>query len=198
MRTVLHVGCGRKDIRGLPAFFQDGSWSEIRLDIDRDVRPDVIGTMTDMGAVPTGSVHALFSSHNVEHLYPHEVPAALAEFRRVLSPDGFALVTCPDLQAVAALIGQDRLLEPAYHSGMGPIAPLDILYGHRASIARGNRFMAHRGGFTMRTLGQALADAGFGRVMAKRRPVAFDLWALALVPDDQTALEVIAKLLMPT
>ena len=43
------------------------------------------------------SVDAVFSSHNIEHLYPHEVPLALKEFMRVLKPDGFVLMTCPDL-----------------------------------------------------------------------------------------------------
>jgi predicted SAM-dependent methyltransferase len=55
------------------------------------VQPDVLGTMTDMSAVATGSVDAVVSSHNMEHLYPHEVPLALAEFVRVLKPDGRAL-----------------------------------------------------------------------------------------------------------
>ena len=83
---------------------------------------------------------AVWSSHNVEHLYPHEVPVALAEFRRVLKPEGFAIVTCPDLQAVAELVAQDKLTQPAYQSPSGPISPLDILYGHRPALALGNLF----------------------------------------------------------
>jgi SAM-dependent methyltransferase len=180
MPLVLHVGCGLKDIRSLPAPFRDGRWREIRLDISPANKPDVIGTMTDMKEVPTGSVHAVFSSHNIEHLYDHEVPLALSEFRRVLKPSGFAVITCPDLQGVAALIAADKLAEPAYHSPSGPITPLDILYGHRAAVAQGNHFMAHKTGFTARTLVKALTDAGFARVAATRRPgPSFDLWALA-------------------
>ena len=60
MPVVLHVGCGPKTILGLPPFFQDGTWSEVRLDIDPAVKPDVTGTMTDMSAVATGSVQAVF------------------------------------------------------------------------------------------------------------------------------------------
>ena len=177
-KRVLHVGCGRKDIRALPKPFRDGSWSEVRLDIDPAVKPDVVGTITDMAAIETGSMQAVFSSHNVEHLFPHEVPTAFAEFRRVLEGGGFAIVTCPDLQAVAKLVADDRLLKPAYKSGMGAIAPIDILYGHRASLAAGNHYMAHRGGFTLSTLTDALGKAGFGRIIGKaRRP--FQLWALA-------------------
>lgn len=179
MPLVLHVGCGLKDLSSMPAPFRDGSWREIKLDISAANRPDVIGSMTDMGEVASGSVDAVYSSHNIEHLHDHEVPVALAEFRRVLRDDGFALITCPDLQAVAALIAEDRLGEPAYRSPSGPITPLDILYGHRAAVARGNLYMAHKTGFTRRTLGEALGRARFASVIARRRPAQFDLWALA-------------------
>ena len=67
---------------------------ELRLDIDASVQPDVVGTTTDMSAVADGSVDALFSSHNIEHLYPHEVALALAEFG-ASSNRGFVLITCP-------------------------------------------------------------------------------------------------------
>jgi hypothetical protein len=143
------------------------------------VKPDVVGTMTDMSAVATGSVDALFSSHNIEHLYPHEVPQALAEFKRVLSPDGFVVITCPDLQSVCALVAEDKLTEPAYTSPAGPITPLDILFGHRPPMARGNLYMAHRCGFTQKVLTGTLQAAGFATVAAKRRGHPYyDLWAL--------------------
>ena len=44
------------------------------------VQPDVIGTITNMNAVEDVSVDSVFSSHNIEHLYAHEVPIAFAEF----------------------------------------------------------------------------------------------------------------------
>jgi predicted SAM-dependent methyltransferase len=178
-QTFLHIGCGpqRKDqtTRG----FNTDAWRELRLDIDHSVNPDIVGSMTDMAAVPDASVDALFSSHNIEHLYPHEVPVALAEFQRVLKPDGFAVITCPDLQSVCALVAADKLTEPAYESPAGPIAPLDILYGHRPAMARGNLFMAHRCGFTQKVLTATLQAAGFKMVASKSRPAAFDLWVIA-------------------
>jgi ubiquinone/menaquinone biosynthesis C-methylase UbiE len=135
--------------------------------------------MTDMSLLADASVNAIYSSHNIEHLYPHEVPLALKEFLRVLHDDGFAVVTCPDLQSVCALVAQDRLTEPAYTAPAGPIAPLDILYGHRPAMARGNLFMAHRCGFTQRVLIAVLQQSGFATVAAMARPAQFDLWALA-------------------
>jgi predicted SAM-dependent methyltransferase len=135
--------------------------------------------MTNMANVDTGSVSAIFSSHNIEHLYPHEVPLALTEFLRVLDDDGFLVVTCPDLLSVCALVAQDKLTEPAYQSPAGPIAPLDILYGHRAAMARGNLYMSHRCGFTQKVLVATLQAAGFKVVASKSRANHFDLWALA-------------------
>ena len=181
MNTFLHIGCGPKRKPQTTRGFNTDEWNEIRLDIDPTVQPDVTGTMTDMSAVKSATVDAIFSSHNIEHLYPHEVPVALAEFVRVLSDDGFAVITCPDLQSVCALIAQDRLTEAAYTSPAGPIAPLDILYGHRPAMARGNLFMAHRCGFTERVLRGTLQSAGFKSVasMARGRQPFFDLWAVA-------------------
>lgn len=178
MPDLLHVGCGQKRINQTTPGFATGQWSEIRLDIDENVNPDIIGTMTDMSAVRSESVDAVFSSHNIEHLYAHEVPVALGEFRRVLKEDGFVVITCPDLAAVAALIA-DGLVKPAYVSPAGPIAPIDILYGHRASIERGNHFMAHRCGFTEEVLRGTLAQSGFRSVGTARKPGQFALWAVA-------------------
>lgn len=179
MKTFLHVGCGRKRKAQAGAGFQGDDWREIRLDIDPGVEPDIVGTMTAMPAVAGGSVDAVFSSHNIEHLYPHEVPVALAEFARVLNDDGYAVITCPDLQSVCALVAQDRLTQPAYTSPAGPIAPLDILYGHRKSLAQGNLYMAHRCGFTLKILLGTLKAAGFANVFGVRRAAHFDLWAAA-------------------
>lgn len=181
MKSFLHVGCGPKHKDRTTRGFNTVNWTEIRLDIDASVNPDVIGTMTDMSAVASKSVDAVYSSHNIEHLYPHEVPVALAEFLRVLKPNGFFVVTCPDLQSVCKLIADDKLTEAAYTSPAGPIAPLDILYGHRPAMARGNLYMAHRSGFTQRVLSGTLQSCGFKSIatMARGQAPFFDLFALA-------------------
>ena len=181
MQTLLHVGSGPKNKEQTTRAFNNDSWKEIRLDIDPSVSPDVIGTMTDMSQVFSNSVDAVFSSHNIEHLYPHEVPLALAEFLRVLQENGFVVITCPDLQSVCALIANDKLTEPAYRSPAGPIAPIDILYGFRRSMAQGNLYMSHRCGFTEKVLRATLLTAGFKSVatMARGREPFYDLWALA-------------------
>lgn len=180
MPTLLHIGCGPKHKGQTTPGFNTDDWTELRLDIDASVHPDIIGTMTDLSAVEASSVDAIFSSHNIEHLYPHEVGTALAEFIRVLRPNGFLVITCPDLQEVCRLVAEDRLLDPAYTAPAGPITPLDILYGHRPPMASGNLYMAHRCGFTERVLIGTLREWGFQTVASKRRlHPHYDLYAVA-------------------
>lgn len=179
MKKFLHIGCGTKNKSQTTPVFASSEWDEIRFDIDESVKPDIIGTMTDMSGVESGSVDAIFSSHNIEHLYPHEVWLALSEFLRVLKPDGYLVVTCPDLQSVCKLVAEDKLTEAAYTSPAGPITPLDMLYGYRPSIAAGNLYMAHRCGFTQKVLVTTLQVSGFKSIASRARAPYFDLWAVA-------------------
>lgn len=192
MKTFLHVGCGPKNKNSTTKGFSSADWHELRFDIDESVNPDIVGTMTDMSQVKDASVDALFSAHNIEHLYPHEVPLALAEFKRVLKPGGFVVITCPDLQSVCALVAEDKLTDEAYLSPAGPIAPIDILYGHRPAMANGNLYMAHRCGFTKKVLTGTLQAAGFEMVVPfQRAHPAYDLWAIAAIPP-MTEQEIVA------
>ncbi|MGB9988661.1 class I SAM-dependent methyltransferase [Massilia sp. SM-13] len=186
LRRLLHVGCGTKNIRNLPAYFHHG-WQELRYDIDAKVNPDLTGSITDLGAVQDGSVTAIWSSHNLEHLNSFEVPRALEEFRRVLSSDGFAVITVPDLRAVARHIANDELEQPLYKAPAGAISALDVVFGHQAAIERGNGYMAHRTGFSARTLGQALVDAGFAEVRVHEGRH-WDLWAIATMPETDVRI----------
>lgn len=196
MKKLLHVGCGPQNKNGLKGF-SASDWQEIRFDIDPKVNPDIQGTLTDMSLVGAESVDAIFSSHNIEHVYPHEVPVVLAEFLRVLKPNGIVVITCPDLQIVCEAIAKDKLLEPLYESPAGPISPIDILYGHREYMRQGNLYMAHRSGFTYSALGGAFLAAGFKEIFGGRRPANFDLWLVAFKAETsaEQAKEIAATFL---
>ncbi|KAA0676606.1 class I SAM-dependent methyltransferase [Azospirillum brasilense] len=181
-RTVLNVGCGPRAISIIGTLFPAEGWRELRLDINPKADPDIIASMTDMPAVADGSIDAVWSSHNLEHLDPHEVPLALREFLRVLRPGGCLLLSVPDLQAIARRIAEDRIDEPLYESGAGPIFPLDVVYGFGPALAAGDRFMAHRTGFTPRMLETALRGTGFGPVIIWRLEEAYELRARAYRP----------------
>lgn len=178
MKTFLHVGCGYNDKSNCLGFEGD-DWKETRLDIDKDVSPDILGTLTDMNTVATGSVDAIYSSHSIEHIFPHEIAIALKEFYRVLNDDGIVVITCPDIQSVGEALTQDKLLEPIYESPMGPVTPFDILYGHRETTTDGNIFMAHKSGFTYSILDKVFSEAGFLARVGGRRPDACSLYLVA-------------------
>jgi len=178
MKKLLHVGCGTDNKKSLKGF-NNSFWSETRLDIDKNVQPDIVGSLTDMSLVDSRSVDALFSSHNIEHIFPHEVPTALREFNRVLSDDGFVVITCPDLVSVCKAVVNDRLMEPLYSSDAGPISPIDILYGYREFIEQGKIYMAHKTGFTYTSLLKAFQEAGFKSFIGGSRPKTFDLFLIA-------------------
>lgn len=179
-KRVLHVGCGQYNPRKLHQVFRNPEWLEVRLDIDPNVKPDIVASMTAMTPVADESVEAIYSSHNLEHLYAHEVPVALGEFFRVLKPGGFVLVTMPDLQKAAEYIAMGNLEGTVYESPAGPVSAIDIVYGFRPSIARGNTFMAHRTGYTADSLSKKLAASGFHRVNVERKNM--DLWGSGYKP----------------
>jgi protein O-GlcNAc transferase len=181
VKLVLHVGCGPADHHVLHESFQGPEWHEVRLDVDPGVKPDIVASISDMSPVASGSVDAVYSHHNIEHVFWHEVPRVMAEFFRVLKPGGEALISTPDLQSVAAEIAAGRLEDRLYRSEAGDISALDIVYGLRSDIEDGREYMAHRTGFTIRTLGRKLNQAGFVKIQVSRAP-GHALWARGLRP----------------
>ena len=182
MLSFLHVGCWHHTKHGLKGFNND-SWDEIRFDIDESVSPDIVGSLSDMSALNSASLDAVYSSHNIEHIFAHEVPIAVREFYRVLKDDGFVVITCPDLQSLGEAIAEDRLTDALYMSPTGPICPIDIIYGHRGYIEQGNPYMAHKTGFTYTSLATVFLQNGFAKVIGGRNLQPYSLWMIALKHD---------------
>ena len=62
---------------------------------------------TNMSTTPDASVDAICSHHNLHHAYPHQVVKELAEFFRVLKPEGFLVISCPDLQSLHTMVSDE-------------------------------------------------------------------------------------------
>ncbi|CCI32294.1 Methyltransferase type 11 (fragment) [Microcystis sp. T1-4] len=130
----------------------------------RAVNPDILGTITDLSAVPDNCVDRVFSSHNLEHIYHYEVPIALEEFKRILKPEGFLMIVVPDMQTAAEFVARgDMENEPLYISPGGPMRALWMFYGMGTEVP-GMPYMAHKTGFTSQNLNQKLQEANFARV----------------------------------
>ena len=73
-----------------------------------------------------------------------------------------------------------NLENTVYESPAGPVAAIDMVFGFRPSVARGNAFMAHRTGYTADSLGKKFSAAGFQRINVERKRL--DLWVIAYKP----------------
>jgi len=187
-KKILHVGCG--SYGKVHELFSGEEWQELRLDIDPHANPDIVNSITDMKDVESESVDAVYSSHNLEHLYPHEVVIALMEFLRVLKSDGFCLLSVPDIEVAAKFIAEGKITEPIYTSPAGPISPLDMFYGFRPSLANGNTFMAHKTGFTMESLSREFMNSGF-QWAKYAKDTGYSLWIKAYknIPSESVRNE---------
>jgi predicted O-linked N-acetylglucosamine transferase (SPINDLY family) len=175
-KTVLHVGSEAPGSGALPPPFDDPDWQEVRLDSGP---PDGDRIAAGLSTMAPGSIQGLWLAGGLDRLETGTVPLILAGFRRVLDADGVALVTVPDLQAVAALVAADRMDEAAVASPAGPLTPLEFLYGGRP---------ARRTGFTAGSLARALERAGFARTLVVPVPGDFTLLALAFATEPSPAV----------
>lgn len=174
-RVLVNLGAGASGQGRIPPAMAE--WRQIRVDIDPEMRPDVIADLTDLSAIADGVADVVWASHCVEHLFRHQVETALREIRRILKPEGVAFIFVPDLQAVAKVIAEDRLQDVLYESAAGPISAHDVVFGFGREVARGRVHMAHRTGFTPGVLVQSLKDAGYSDFVVRRGE--FELIAFA-------------------
>ena len=195
MKKLLHVGCNVLDKKGTIPYFFDDIWDEIRYDIDASVNPTIVGSLTDLGMIESGSIDAIYSAHNIEHLFEFEVDVALSEFYRVLKSDGFLVVACPDLMSVCKIVVEKGLYGRAYDTTGGiEITPHDMIYGWGRVIKSGNPFFAHKCGFDAQSMHHKLSDARFSDFASFVNQYDFTLWAIARKdPKDSTPIEVFAK-----
>jgi SAM-dependent methyltransferase len=179
--VVLNAGAGESDLAQLPRYFN--GWRQIRVDVNPALSPDLVASVTDLSAIADGSIDAIWSAHCVEHLFAHEVPLALKEFKRILNDTGFACIIVPDLQSIAEYLADDKLHETVYESSAGPITAHDMLWGFGPAIEGGASAMAHRCGFTPTLFLERLKAAEFGEIALRRR-ANLELAALALREDS--------------
>jgi len=192
-RSWLNIGSGPRGSGLRPPGFDAALWREVCLDADPRVAPDIVAPANDLRGVADASMDAVFSSHCIEHLYLDQAVPALQEWRRVLRPEGFLLMVCPDLQAAAEMIAQDRLLDVAYAG----ITPYDMVFSHQGLVRQGRKeghtFMEHKSGYTLSLLLNLIGQAGFAAHAGLRLRSRFELWVLATPESrDEPQMRVLA------
>jgi SAM-dependent methyltransferase len=183
-RKVLNVGGNDREIP-LPPIY--GGWEHVLLDIDPKVKPDVVCDARQMSKLPAGMYDAVYCSHNLEHYFRHEVPKVLAGFSHVLKDGGFVHIVVPDMEDLMRQVAERRLdIDDAfYHSPLGPVMVLDIIYGYSVEIEKsGNDYFAHKTGFTLKSLLAMLMRCGFRHVYSGAGNSEVVAFAFKLQPDE--------------
>ena len=168
MKKFLHVGPGGKDKSQSSHVYKLDEWEEVRLDVNKDTNPHILGSMTDLSMIKDGDFSGICSSHNLEHIFAHEVEKTLLGFERILDSEGELFIEVPDLMVCAEAIIKGNFNKTLYESPAGPITPMDMIYGHTKHIAAGNHYMAHKIGFTADILLATLKACGFKSVVVLR------------------------------
>ncbi|MBV9287424.1 MAG: methyltransferase domain-containing protein [Hyphomicrobiales bacterium] len=188
-RRVLNAGSGPSTHSSLHSAFNKPGWKELRIDVDPQCGADFVGSISDMRSlIEDASFDAIWCSHCLEHLYDHEALPAMREFKRILRDDGFALISSPNMDAIAKLLVSEDIESVAYVAPAGPIRLLDMIFGHTRSIEAGRPHMAHKTGFTADRLGRMATKAGFAEARVLEGDN-LDLWAALMMPKaDVSAL----------
>lgn len=135
-RTVLHLGSGGKR---LPDVINCDLYNPAA-----DRRWDA----RDLSEVPDGSIDMIEHHHLIEHLSAADLDRALAEWARVLKPDGLLVVSAPDLEAV---LRRWLAMDAGDRWGYG----IKMIYGSQE-----HEGMFHKNGFTPRRLADVLRPFG--------------------------------------
>lgn len=181
-QKVLNVGGNSKTTR-MPGHFDD--WQQLYLDIDPRWKPDVLCDARLLSSQPAQQFDAIFCSHNLEHYYAHDARKVLKGFLHVLTDTGFAEVVVPDIRATMTAMLENGLdiEDPLYQSPAGPISAHDMIYGFGPEIEKsGQDFMAHKAGFTQKSLLASLTRAGFPFVFSQLRSLEIRAIAFKVVP----------------
>jgi len=83
----------------------------VNLDINPDVKPDVIGDARSMPMFADATFSEIHASHLLEHFYEHEIIPVLKEWNRILIPGGSLTIVVPDVEKVARWWVEGRLTE---------------------------------------------------------------------------------------
>lgn len=123
---------------------------------------------------PDGCIDHILCSHFLEHVYPDEARAILADFHRVLKPGGTAHIIVPDLRYLAENYLGDRLTSYhlQHHKALGTAADTFVyaLYfsGETQPSARwrfveflGYEGLKHRWMYDRQSMTERLLAAGF-------------------------------------
>lgn len=120
-------------------------------DIDAGPEVDFVGDCRDLSRFQDDSIAEIYASHVLEHLsYKEEIQPALKEWFRVLIPDGFVMISVPDLDILCRLFVHPKIDQQERARVM------QMIFGGQE-----NGYDFHKAGLWPELLGSMLHKAGF-------------------------------------
>lgn len=135
----VNLGCGY-DIRA----------GYLNVDFVERHKPDLVADVTDLPMLPSEWFEEIIANDVLEHITRTRTQAVLAEWTRLLAPDGRILLRVPSLLHLAAMLLEPENRDPNRTAGL-----IHLLYGTQAYPGD-----FHLAGFTATTLEQQLAGVG--------------------------------------
>ena len=140
----LHLGCGKRDFPG---------W--VNVDLVDLPHIDYQTSVDDLSMFEDNSCDVIYSSHTLEYFDQYAVRTVLAEWHRVLKPEGTLRLAVPDFDALITVYDQTGELQKI----LGP------LYGRiNISTNTGELTVYHKTTYNFKTLTELLFETGFNNV----------------------------------
>lgn len=115
---------------------------------------DFAGNCLDLSQFASESVAEIYASHVLEHLdYTKEAFTALAEFHRVLVPNGKVMIGVPDMDVLA------HLFIAPFCSGDAKFFVMRMMFGGQTNL-----YDYHKAGYNFPFLHTFLERSGFNRI----------------------------------
>lgn len=138
----LNIGCGGRRIEGYTG-------------IDAVERPaaDIIARADNI-PLPDGSVDEIMAIHLWEHFYRWECETVIAEWKRLLKPGGLLVLELPNLIKCCENVIHGRMVGGKHRDQLG-------MWGLYGDPREDDQFMAHRWGWSPKTMKEFLKSHGF-------------------------------------
>ncbi len=159
MKSFLNVG-GNNKITPVPNHYL--GWRHDLLDIDPQVKPDILCDGRELNKLRAESYDSVYCSHNLEHYYTHDTYKVVKGFFHILKQEGFINIVVPDVfQAIYyALINNIDIDDDIAESADGAVKVKYLIYGKIFS-ENTKHFDLHKTGFTNKSLKKLVLECGF-------------------------------------
>lgn len=96
-KDVLDIGTAGNQKGENDVWFGGPADSYTTMDMLKQYQPDIVADIIDAPEVDDESFDVIIMSQVIEHMYPPDLPKALAECYRILKPKGILIVDCPGI-----------------------------------------------------------------------------------------------------